>query len=67
VEDSVASPAEIVDFEPLGVRHSWHRQGIDRHDDHVFVDHVIVLDIGPQCQGRSLFAAVEENRGAGHG
>ena len=60
---SLAWPRAI-DFRPLGVRYARHRHSVDRHDHHVFVERVIVLDVGPHRQRSGLFSAVEEHRGA---
>ena len=65
MENAVPGIAESIDFRPLGVWYARHRQGVDRHDYNVFVEHAIVVDVGPHRQGRGLFAAVEEYRRAG--
>ena len=56
--------AEVVDRYPLVVGQPRHRHGVDRHDDHVLVQHVVVLDVGPHRQRGGLLAAVEEHRRA---
>ena len=43
-----------------------HGQRLDRQDDDVLVQDVVVLDVGPQRQRRGVLAAVEEDGGARH-
>ena len=56
MDDSVLGIAESIDFRPLGVGYAGHRQRVDRHDDHVFMQHVVVFDSWPASPGAwSLF------------
>ena len=64
--DPVVPVAERVDADPLVLGHVRHGHGLDRQDQHVPVQHVVVLDVGPQGQRRGLLAAVEEHRDARH-
>ena len=66
VDDAVPLVAELVDRYPLVVGQAGHRHGVDRHDDHVSMQHAVVLDVGPHRQGCGLLAAVEEHRRARH-
>ena len=50
VLDAVVVVAEVVEGERLGGRDVRDVRGAGRHDDHVLVQHLVVLDVGPQRQ-----------------
>ena len=65
VGDAVVAVAEVVDREALGGRHVGDRERLDREDDDVLVEDLVVLDVGAHRQRRRRLVAVEEDRRAG--
>ncbi len=65
VGDAVVAVAEVVDRQPLVLRHVRDALGGQRDDQHALVQHVVVLDVGAQRQRRRLRVGVQEDRGAG--
>src|SRR5579862_7579197 len=65
VGDAVVFVAEVVEDETLRGRDVWDGSGLEREDDDVFLEDVVVLDVGAHRERAGCLAAVEEDGGAG--
>src|SRR5689334_12192683 len=66
VGDPVVFVAEVVDRDPLGRWDVRRGLGLDRQDEDVLVQDVVVLDVRSHRQRGGVLAAVEEDGGAGY-
>src|SRR5579862_858346 len=65
VGDAVVFVPEVVEGEPLRGRDVWDGSGLEREDDDVLLEDVVVLDVGAHRERGGCLAAVEEDGGAG--
>src|SRR5262249_12219130 len=65
VGDAVVAVAELVDREPFVGGNVGAGSRLDREDEDVLVEDVVVHDVGAHGERGGVLAAVEENGGAG--
>src|SRR5581483_3353480 len=64
VDDAVVFVPEVVEDETLRGRDVWDGSGLEREDDDVLLEDVVVLDVCTHRERGGCFAAVEEDGGA---